>query len=82
MQKLLCYVKDKRFIIIFVIVAFKDQERRTPLHAAAWLGDVHIMDLLITAGEYSFSISKDPSTYLLTHHSITVVFVFFFRSER
>uniref|UniRef100_A0AAR2IMT2 Ankyrin repeat domain 52 n=1 Tax=Pygocentrus nattereri TaxID=42514 RepID=A0AAR2IMT2_PYGNA len=27
-----------------------DQERRTPLHAAAWLGDVHIMDLLITAG--------------------------------
>ncbi|XP_065141494.1 serine/threonine-protein phosphatase 6 regulatory ankyrin repeat subunit C isoform X1 [Paramisgurnus dabryanus] len=27
-----------------------DQERRTPLHAAAWLGDVQIMDLLITAG--------------------------------
>uniref|UniRef100_A0A6Q2Z252 Uncharacterized protein n=1 Tax=Esox lucius TaxID=8010 RepID=A0A6Q2Z252_ESOLU len=27
-----------------------DQERRTPLHAAACLGDVHIMDLLINAG--------------------------------
>uniref|UniRef100_A0A8C1FHI1 Ankyrin repeat domain 52a n=1 Tax=Cyprinus carpio carpio TaxID=630221 RepID=A0A8C1FHI1_CYPCA len=27
-----------------------DQERRTPLHAAAWLGDVHIMELLISAG--------------------------------
>ncbi|TSP79431.1 Serine/threonine-protein phosphatase 6 regulatory ankyrin repeat subunit C [Bagarius yarrelli] len=27
-----------------------DRERRTPLHAAAWLGDVHIMDLLIMAG--------------------------------
>ncbi|CAB1329969.1 unnamed protein product [Coregonus sp. 'balchen'] len=27
-----------------------DQERRTPLHAAACLGDVHIIDLLINAG--------------------------------
>uniref|UniRef100_A0A8K9X910 Ankyrin repeat domain 52a n=1 Tax=Oncorhynchus mykiss TaxID=8022 RepID=A0A8K9X910_ONCMY len=27
-----------------------DQERRTPLHAAACLGDVHIMDFLINAG--------------------------------
>uniref|UniRef100_A0A8C7Q9H1 Ankyrin repeat domain 52 n=1 Tax=Oncorhynchus mykiss TaxID=8022 RepID=A0A8C7Q9H1_ONCMY len=27
-----------------------DQERRTPLHAAACLGDVHIMDLLINSG--------------------------------
>ncbi|KAK1801942.1 hypothetical protein P4O66_022568 [Electrophorus voltai] len=31
-------------------ISDQDQERRTPLHAAAWLGDVHIMDLLITAG--------------------------------
>uniref|UniRef100_A0A8D0A4V3 Ankyrin repeat domain 52a n=1 Tax=Sander lucioperca TaxID=283035 RepID=A0A8D0A4V3_SANLU len=28
-----------------------DQERRTPLHAAACVGDVHIMDLLIESGE-------------------------------
>uniref|UniRef100_A0A8C7MWU7 Ankyrin repeat domain 52 n=1 Tax=Oncorhynchus kisutch TaxID=8019 RepID=A0A8C7MWU7_ONCKI len=28
----------------------QDQERRTPLHAAACLGDVHIMDLLINSG--------------------------------
>uniref|UniRef100_A0A8C9U6X0 Ankyrin repeat domain 52a n=2 Tax=Scleropages formosus TaxID=113540 RepID=A0A8C9U6X0_SCLFO len=28
----------------------EDQERRTPLHAAACLGDVHIMDLLINSG--------------------------------
>ncbi|KAM7422340.1 hypothetical protein PAMA_010414 [Pampus argenteus] len=27
-----------------------DQEQSTPLHAAAYLGDVHIMDLLITSG--------------------------------
>ncbi|XP_042262853.1 serine/threonine-protein phosphatase 6 regulatory ankyrin repeat subunit C isoform X1 [Thunnus maccoyii] len=27
-----------------------DQEQCTPLHAAAYLGDVHIMDLLITSG--------------------------------
>uniref|UniRef100_A0A667YZK8 Ankyrin repeat domain 52a n=1 Tax=Myripristis murdjan TaxID=586833 RepID=A0A667YZK8_9TELE len=27
-----------------------DQERRTPLHAAACVGDVHIMDLLIESG--------------------------------
>uniref|UniRef100_A0A673CJY6 Ankyrin repeat domain 52a n=1 Tax=Sphaeramia orbicularis TaxID=375764 RepID=A0A673CJY6_9TELE len=27
-----------------------DQERRTPLHAAACMGDVHIMDLLIESG--------------------------------
>uniref|UniRef100_A0AAQ5YC43 Ankyrin repeat domain 52 n=1 Tax=Amphiprion ocellaris TaxID=80972 RepID=A0AAQ5YC43_AMPOC len=27
-----------------------DQEQSTPLHAAAYLGDVHVMDLLISAG--------------------------------
>lgn len=31
--------------------AYQDQERRTPLHAAACVGDVHIMDLLIESGE-------------------------------
>lgn len=29
----------------------QDQERRTPLHAAACVGDVHIMDILIESGE-------------------------------
>lgn len=29
----------------------QDQERRTPLHAAACVGDVHIMDLLIESGD-------------------------------
>lgn len=29
----------------------QDQERRTPLHAAACVGDVHIMDLLIESGK-------------------------------
>lgn len=29
----------------------QDQERRTPLHAAACVGDVHVMDLLIESGE-------------------------------
>lgn len=31
--------------------ALQDHERRTPLHAAACVGDVHIMDLLIESGE-------------------------------
>ena len=30
----------------------QDQDRRTPLHAAACLGDVHIMDLLINSGNF------------------------------
>ncbi|OPJ69969.1 hypothetical protein AV530_008456 [Patagioenas fasciata monilis] len=28
-----------------------DQERRTPLHAAAYIGDVAILELLILSGE-------------------------------
>ncbi|XP_030625731.1 serine/threonine-protein phosphatase 6 regulatory ankyrin repeat subunit C [Chanos chanos] len=32
------------------VVTALDPECRTPLHAAAWLGDVHIMDMLIAAG--------------------------------
>ncbi|TNN57224.1 Serine/threonine-protein phosphatase 6 regulatory ankyrin repeat subunit C [Liparis tanakae] len=31
-------------------IADQDQERRTPLHAAACVGDVHILDLLIESG--------------------------------
>lgn len=35
----------------------QDQERRTPLHAAACVGDVHIMDLLIESGERAVCIT-------------------------
>lgn len=35
--------------LIFLCFA-KDQEQSTPLHAAAYLGDVHTMDLLIASG--------------------------------
>lgn len=35
------------FIVWFIS---QDQEQSTPLHAAAYLGDVHTMDLLITSG--------------------------------
>uniref|UniRef100_UPI003AAD9DCE serine/threonine-protein phosphatase 6 regulatory ankyrin repeat subunit C isoform X1 n=2 Tax=Centroberyx gerrardi TaxID=166262 RepID=UPI003AAD9DCE len=38
---LLCHKEDVNSL---------DQEQSTPLHAAAYLGDVHIMDLLITSG--------------------------------
>uniref|UniRef100_A0A8C2D804 Ankyrin repeat domain 52a n=1 Tax=Cyprinus carpio TaxID=7962 RepID=A0A8C2D804_CYPCA len=38
------------FFFLFSTFLCQDQERRTPLHAAAWLGDVHIMELLISAG--------------------------------
>lgn len=30
---------------------FQDQERRTPLHAAAYVGDVPILQLLLMSGE-------------------------------
>ncbi len=36
--------------LFFSTFSCQDQERRTPLHAAAWLGDVQIMELLINAG--------------------------------
>uniref|UniRef100_A0A3B4XQQ1 Ankyrin repeat domain 52a n=1 Tax=Seriola lalandi dorsalis TaxID=1841481 RepID=A0A3B4XQQ1_SERLL len=34
-----------------------DQERRTPLHAAACVGDVHIMDLLIESGNITIDLA-------------------------
>uniref|UniRef100_A0A8C7MDJ0 Ankyrin repeat domain 52 n=1 Tax=Oncorhynchus kisutch TaxID=8019 RepID=A0A8C7MDJ0_ONCKI len=37
-------------VVSLSAVSPQDQERRTPLHAAACLGDVHIMDLLINSG--------------------------------
>uniref|UniRef100_A0A8C8IQK4 Ankyrin repeat domain 52 n=1 Tax=Oncorhynchus tshawytscha TaxID=74940 RepID=A0A8C8IQK4_ONCTS len=41
------FLQDSYFFLYF---QYPDQERRTPLHAAACLGDVHIMDLLINSG--------------------------------
>lgn len=49
------------FIFIFYL---KDHERRTPLHAAACVGDVHIMDLLIESGD-SAAFVPDNALYLL-----------------
>uniref|UniRef100_A0A8C7MD59 Ankyrin repeat domain 52 n=1 Tax=Oncorhynchus kisutch TaxID=8019 RepID=A0A8C7MD59_ONCKI len=43
----------------------QDQERRTPLHAAACLGDVHIMDLLINSGNV---LHCTPYTFYLFSH--------------
>lgn len=42
--------ENKTLDCIFFLIP-QDQERRTPLHAAACVGDVHIMDLLIESGE-------------------------------
>lgn len=38
------------YLVKYVFI-LQDQERRTPLHAAACVGDVHVMDLLIESGE-------------------------------
>lgn len=35
----------------FSFLPFQDQERRTPLHAAAYVGDVPILQLLLMSGE-------------------------------
>lgn len=35
----------------FLFLPFQDQERRTPLHAAAYVGDVPILQLLLMSGE-------------------------------
>lgn len=44
-------------LLIDLVFVPQDQERRTPLHAAACVGDVHIMDLLIESGEWAGCIS-------------------------
>lgn len=67
---------------MFAIVVLKDQERRTPLHAAAWLGDVHIMDLLITAGDYLLDFSARCFTCLGFPLSIMVLLVLSLRCKR
>ncbi len=44
--------EDVLAVYFIVCLSFfsQDQEQSTPLHAAAYLGDVQIMDLLITSG--------------------------------
>uniref|UniRef100_A0A8C4HHZ3 Ankyrin repeat domain 52a n=1 Tax=Dicentrarchus labrax TaxID=13489 RepID=A0A8C4HHZ3_DICLA len=48
----------------------QDQDRRTPLHAAACVGDVHIMDLLIESGDLTQMRSNNMAKSL--HHSLGV----------
>uniref|UniRef100_A0A3Q2QDF2 Ankyrin repeat domain 52 n=1 Tax=Fundulus heteroclitus TaxID=8078 RepID=A0A3Q2QDF2_FUNHE len=43
-------VSDTKFFFLNGYFMFQDQEQSTPLHAAAYLGDVHVMELLINAG--------------------------------
>lgn len=56
LKKKLIYVK-----YIYILNVFQDQQQSTPLHVAAYLGDVHIMDLLIASGRKTFAVSKSLS---------------------
>lgn len=38
-------------ILIIYLFPNQDQERRTPLHAAAYLGDAPVVELLILSGK-------------------------------
>jgi len=38
---------------------FQDNEKRTPLHAAAYLGDAEIIELLILSGKRTWNIHHD-----------------------
>lgn len=37
----------------FFFSLYKDNEKRTPLHAAAYLGDAEIIELLILSGKHT-----------------------------
>lgn len=50
----------------------QDQERRTPLHAAACVGDVHIMDLLIESGWSPSCFSRCRPISVIHDHNATV----------
>lgn len=61
-MKDLCPVISENSNVILLLIdhwlfILQDQERRTPLHAAACVGDVHIMDLLIESGEWAVCIT-------------------------
>lgn len=66
-------VKNKSVNLFFSPFLCQDQERRTPLHAAAWLGDVHIMDLLISAGMKLYSTAATTCSYVLLIKQIILV---------
>lgn len=38
---------------VFFFSLYKDNEKRTPLHAAAYLGDAEIIELLILSGKHT-----------------------------
>lgn len=58
---------------MFYLKIFKDNEKRTPLHAAAYLGDAEIIELLILSGKHSSILIYKCSSLLL---------VFFFAAQK
>lgn len=52
-QKVYVYIENKdmhTFVFFCVGIVCQDNEKRTPLHAAAYLGDAEIIELLILSG--------------------------------
>lgn len=47
MEVVLCLFNH---FIVFLFAFLQDNEKRTPLHAAAYLGDAEIIELLILSG--------------------------------
>lgn len=69
LQKDICFQADKTissvclhfvsiyfYVCFFSVVLLQDNEKRTPLHAAAYLGDAEIIELLILSGLILFKI--------------------------
>lgn len=54
------------FDFFFFFFSSQDQEQSTPLHAAAYLGDVHIMDLLINSGSLPLKCSRIQKKHIDT----------------
>lgn len=51
----MCWTQNIIDSLIFFLCLFaQDQEQSTPLHAAAYMGDVQTMDLLIASGQKTF----------------------------
>lgn len=49
-------LKSPLFARVFFSLACQDNEKRTPLHAAAYLGDAEIIELLVLSGRDSSSV--------------------------
>lgn len=67
---------------MFYLKIFKDNEKRTPLHAAAYLGDAEIIELLILSGKHSsiliYKCSSLLLVFFLLHRSvITIKYILF-----